>query len=390
MKWIIMAEKKNNQTHFPPKFVDVSSETERLKELDHFWLEIENHPEEWLLWRFSYLDSDSTEKFIPKVSIRFNEPILLIHGIDTSHTVFNWFARELWRFGFRNIFALDTKQFEDINNSSDNLAQCIEIIEEITKAHRVSLVAHASGGIIARFFSKFKGGAKHIRVLAMIGSPHEKTEYLDILRSKKTVPNEQLVQTSEYLQDIRTTVTEDELYYLSQINIGGSVWSSDSAFFKHIPLADAINISVSETHLRIHKHKLVFRLLQPYLLPQVAIFKIRLLTFVNIQSPIFLRIHYHRRLTQLYPRQGLLAPDISKKIFIPEVPVIIYSNSVRLDQTSSPNISIYAYQKDGMAHKLLGVVQLTIKLDKFPYVDYETLLGETGERIDLAIYAYVP
>ena len=392
MKWINMAEKKNNLTHIPPKFVDVSSETERLKELDHFWLEIENHPEKWLLWRFSYLDSDSTEKFLPNVSIRFNEPILLIHGIDTSHTVFNWFARELWRFGFRNIFALDTPQDGDIKNSSHNLGLSLDIIKEITKAHRISLVAHGSGGIIARYFSKFKGGAKYIRVLALIGIPHGKTEYLNVLRNKKSVSDEYLVQTSEYLEDIRTTVTEDELYYLTQINIGGPIWSSssDPILFKHIPLADAINISVSETILRVHKHKLVFRLLQPFLLPQVAIFKIRLLTFVNIRTPIFLRIHCHDRLTQLYPRQGVLAPNTSKKIFIPEVPVIIYSNSVRLDQTSPSNIVIYAYKKDGMNEKLLGKGEFSVRLEKLPYVDYTTLWGVNDERIDLAIYAYLP
>ncbi|MHA1205981.1 MAG: esterase/lipase family protein [Candidatus Hodarchaeales archaeon] len=387
-----MAEKKNHHQPIHPKFVDVNQETERLKELDHFWLEIENHPKEWLLWRFSYLDADSTEKFLPHVSIRFNEPILLIHGLDTSHTVFNWFARELWRFGFRNIFAIDPKQLEDINTSSDVLALSVQIIQEITEAHRISLVAHASGGIIARFFSKFKGGAKYIRVLAMIGSPHGKTEYVNSLRSKKSVPSEQLTQTSEYLEDIRTTVTEDELYYLTQINIGGSVWSSSSGsdIFKHIPLADAINISVSETHLRVHKHKLVFRLLQPFLIPQVAIFKIRLLTFVNIKTPIFLRIHCHDRLTQVYPRQGVLAPDTTKKIFIPEVPVIIFSNNIRLDQTSPCNIVIYAYKREGMTEKLLGKVKFMIKLEKFPYVDYETIWGVDDERIDLAIYAYVP
>ena len=86
----------------------------------------------------------------------------------------------------------------------------------------------------------------------------------------------------------------------------------------------------------------------------------------------------------------MLAPDTSKKIFIPEVPVIIFSNNVRLDQTSASNIIIYAYKKEGMTEKLLGKVQFTIKLEKFPYVDYETLRGENDERIDLAIYAYLP
>ena len=31
-----------------------------------------------------------------------------------------------------------------------------------------------------------------------------------------------------------------------------------------------------------------------------------------------------------------------------------------------------------------------IKLEKFPYVGYETLWGVDDERIDLAVYGYVP
>ncbi|MHA2239921.1 MAG: hypothetical protein ACXAB2_16395, partial [Candidatus Hodarchaeales archaeon] len=88
------------------RFVHITPETERLKELDHFWIEINKDLKEWTLWRFSFLDTDLTEVYLPDIThARFNEPILLIHGVDSSHIIFNWFARELWRFGFRNIFS---------------------------------------------------------------------------------------------------------------------------------------------------------------------------------------------------------------------------------------------------------------------------------------------
>ena len=55
------------------KFVDVTQETERLKELDHFWIEIEKEVSEWRLWRFAYLDTDLTETYLPNLThARFN------------------------------------------------------------------------------------------------------------------------------------------------------------------------------------------------------------------------------------------------------------------------------------------------------------------------------
>ena len=125
-------EKTHNTSR--PKFVDVTPETERLKELDHFWIEIERRKCEWCLWRFSYLDTDTTELHLKEIShARFNEPILLIHGINSSHIIFNWFARELWIYGFRNIFAIDFPNLINFDDASNNLANNINVIKEITK-----------------------------------------------------------------------------------------------------------------------------------------------------------------------------------------------------------------------------------------------------------------
>ena len=43
-----------------------------------------------------------------------------------------------------------------------------------------------------------------------------------------------------------------------------------------------------------------------------------------------------------------------------------------------------------MIEKLLGKGEFSVRLEKLPYVDYTTLWGVNDERIDLAIYAYLP
>ncbi len=386
-----MARQEKSRDTSRPKFVDVTLETKRLKELDHFWIEIEKKESEWCLWRFSYLDSDTTEVHLPEISkARFNEPLLLIHGLNSSHIIFNWFARELWRYGFRNLFALDFPNLIDLDNASTNLSKTVQVIKEMTKAHKISIIAHASGGVVTRYYTKFKDGAVHLRVFAMIGSPHDRTQYLNALRNKTNYSKEQLSEAADFLEDINSKITEKELYNLTQVNIGGSIWSSSKRgeVIKFLSMSDAVNLSVGQTNLHIHKHKLVFRLLRPFLIPQVAIFKVRLLTFVNIESPVFFMIHYHGNLTQLYPRKGLLAPN--QQVVIPENPVIVYTNQLRLDEEVPTRVVIYAFLKENMLHKKLGMVEIPINIEQLPYVEYSSLHGDNGQRIDFGLYTYIP
>ncbi|MHA2175298.1 MAG: esterase/lipase family protein, partial [Candidatus Hodarchaeales archaeon] len=322
---------------------------------------------------------------------RFNEPILLIHGVDSSHIIFNWFARELWRFGFRNIFSLDYSAKLDLNEASDNLSATIRIITEITNAHKISVVAHDSGGIVTRFYTKFRNGAVNIRILAMIGCPHDPDQYLAILQKQKRIEREQITESLDFLEDINSHISEKELYHLTQLNIGGSIWSTPRTGTENIKftsLSDAVNLAIGQTHLKVHKHQIVLKLLQPFLVPQVAIIKIRLLTLVNLKSSIYFMIHYHQNLTQLYPRRGVLAS--TEKVVIPENPLIIYTNRINLMQEGSSRIVIYAFNKENFSHQKMGKIEIPIKIKKLPNVEYFTLRGDSEQRIDFAIYTYIP
>ncbi|MHA1972685.1 MAG: esterase/lipase family protein [Candidatus Hodarchaeales archaeon] len=376
------------------RFVDVTPETERLKELDHFWIQIEEMP---FLWRFSYLSDDETGQYIPPGNerARFHEPILMLHGIQ-SHTVFNWFARELWYFGFRLLFALDPTELVDLQKSSDRLSKVVTYIKEISNAHRISLVAYSTAGIIARNYTKFRHGDTQIRILAMIDSPHDRVQYLkNILVGEKELSRPEIQKELEYLQDVNSTITEKELYYLTNINIGGALWARDlrDDEVRFIPLSDAVNITLGRTQLRVHKHKVTFRVLKNFFIPNLAIFKIRLLAISNVKDPIGFKISYKGHTTQNYPQRGLIKiPEVedNREAFLPKVPVIIFSNFFSVEQEKEIDIAIYSFTKSGITQKITGKVETKINYNQLPNVEYFTLQGSSDERIDFAVYTYIP
>ncbi|MHA1228438.1 MAG: esterase/lipase family protein [Candidatus Hodarchaeales archaeon] len=376
------------------RFVDVTPETERLKELDHFWIQIDEIP---YLWRFSYLSDDESGEYIPVGNelARFHEPILMLHGRE-SHTIFNWFARELWYFGFRMLFALDASEPVDLQKSSDKLSQVVSYIKEISNAHRISLVAYSTAGIVARNYTKFRHGDTQIRILAMIDSPHDRVQYLkNLLLVEKEVSRPDIQKELEYLQDVNSTITEKELYYLTNINIGGALWARDlrDDEVRFIPLSDAVNITLGRTQLRVHKHKVTFRVLKNFFIPNLAIFKIRLLAISNVKEPIGFKIHYKGHTTQRYPQRGLIKiPEVKdeREAFLPKVPVIIFSNFFSVEQEKEVEIAIYSFTKSGMSQKTTGKVETTINYTQLPNVEYFTLKGSSEERIDFAVYSYIP
>ncbi|UCG90606.1 MAG: hypothetical protein JSU57_02430 [Candidatus Heimdallarchaeota archaeon] len=378
---------------FPrPRFVDVTPETERLKELDHFWIQMD-HCRHLKLWRFSYLSDDETGEFIPTGEARFYEPILMIHGYGSSHTIFNWFARELWYFGFRKLFAIDNEHAK-LKVAGNRLAQTIDEIEQITNAHRISIITHSTGGIMARYFTKFTAGAdSHIRILAMCGVPHDDAQYLKNLKDDQTqLDKSQIRKALDYLEDINSTITEKELYHLTQVNLSGGLWSkSREDTIQFVPLSDAINIPVGQTHMRVHKHKAIFGTLRPLLVPQVTVFKIRLLTISNITALLGIRIHYKGRITQKYPQSGWIQiPSTLQGPYLPEVPVIIFCNSVSLDQCQDTELVINLFEKQRFKQRTIGKAEFTLNCNELPRVDYITIRGKLEKRVDLAIYTYIP
>jgi hypothetical protein len=99
-------------------------------------------------------------------------------------------------------------------------------------------------------------------------------------------------------------------------------------------------------------------------------------------------IHYNGQLTQLYPKKGVLAP--TQQVVIPEIPIIVYTNYLRLDKDTPTRVIIYAFIKERMLQKKLGKIDIPISIEKLPSIEYFSLQGDQNQRIDFALYIHIP
>lgn len=104
-------------------------------------------------------------------------PVLLVHGIDDTHRVFDSLAPKLKAAGWR-VETIDMVP----NNGDASLAVLAEQVRErvermraATGASRVDLVAFSLGGIVSRYYLQRLGGASQVQRFVTISSPHAGT-----------------------------------------------------------------------------------------------------------------------------------------------------------------------------------------------------------------------
>jgi triacylglycerol lipase len=115
---------------------------------------------------------------VPK---RSASPVLLVHGIlGQRHLYWNLFRRRLEQDGFRvDEVSLPYTLLGDIRVAAERLSEKVE--EVAPDGQRVDLVCHSAGGIVARYYLKFLGGAKRVRHIVFLGSPHQGTYFSYVL-----------------------------------------------------------------------------------------------------------------------------------------------------------------------------------------------------------------
>lgn len=118
-------------------------------------------------------------RFTPELPLRYldpeaaSTPIVLLHGYFHNRSAFLVVRRALRRAGFRHI---STMNYNVIGNDVDELAQQLSahvdhVLEE-TGAHRVHLIGHSLGGLVARAYIQLHGGSDKIHTCITLGSPH--------------------------------------------------------------------------------------------------------------------------------------------------------------------------------------------------------------------------
>nr|WP_203685728.1 alpha/beta fold hydrolase [Streptomyces sp. SID14515] len=108
-------------------------------------------------------------------------PVLLLHGFIDNRSVFVLLRRALIRNGqghghrhrHRHLESLNYSPLtRDIRTAAGLLGRHVEEICARTGHHRVDIVGHSLGGLIARYYVQRLGGDRRVRTLVTLGTPH--------------------------------------------------------------------------------------------------------------------------------------------------------------------------------------------------------------------------
>lgn len=121
-------------------------------------------------------------RFSPSLPLRYLDPeaaatpIIMLHGYFHNRSAFLVMRRALRRAGFRTV---ETMNYNVIGHTVEELAaqlaKRVDRVLDRTGAHRVHLVGHSLGGIVARYYIQVLGGDEKTHTCVTMGSPHQGT-----------------------------------------------------------------------------------------------------------------------------------------------------------------------------------------------------------------------
>jgi len=104
-------------------------------------------------------------------------PVILIHGLYHNVSAWIFYQWLLKRKGFRNTYAFG---YSSTSGSVDELLQKLDHrINELGRqlpSHRVILIGHSLGGLLARFYVQDKKNTEKVAAVVTLGSPHQGTK----------------------------------------------------------------------------------------------------------------------------------------------------------------------------------------------------------------------
>ncbi|MDX3504174.1 alpha/beta fold hydrolase [Streptomyces sp. ATCC51928] len=115
---------------------------------------------------------------LPATAVAAPPPVVLLHGFVDNRSVFLLLRRALIRNGHdhghhRHLESLNYSPLtRDIRAAAGLLGRHVEEICARTGHHRVDIVGHSLGGLIARYYVQRLGGDRRVRTLVTLGTPH--------------------------------------------------------------------------------------------------------------------------------------------------------------------------------------------------------------------------
>ena len=110
-------------------------------------------------------------------------PVVLIHGTTVTSGDFEDLTTQLRALGWA-VFIPDygNRATNRIEDSAEQVGAYIDQVLHATGADRVIIVGHSQGGVLARWWMRMLGGARHVRHLICLASPNHGIREAGLLR----------------------------------------------------------------------------------------------------------------------------------------------------------------------------------------------------------------
>ncbi|MEU7433167.1 alpha/beta fold hydrolase [Streptomyces sioyaensis] len=119
---------------------------------------------------------------------RAHPPVLLLHGFIDNRSVFVLLRRSLHRHGWCHVEALNYSPLTcDLRKAAELLGRHVAEVRARTGHHRVDIVGHSLGGLIARYYVQRLGGDAHVRTVVTLGTPHSGTRIAPLMSAHPIV-----------------------------------------------------------------------------------------------------------------------------------------------------------------------------------------------------------
>lgn len=112
-----------------------------------------------------------------------DRPVILLHGmLGQRHIYWNVFKHRLEQDGFRHHECIiPYGMLGDLRLAASFLKDKVEATLRGDGASKVDLVCHSAGGLVARYYMMYLGGASKVGTIVTLGTPHQGTYFSYVL-----------------------------------------------------------------------------------------------------------------------------------------------------------------------------------------------------------------
>jgi triacylglycerol lipase len=112
---------------------------------------------------------------VPAASAQAAEPILFVHGWNSSGSVWNTMISRFQADGFTNLNNWSYNTAQSNKTTASQVATKVSQIRAAAGAAKVDIITHSMGGLSSRWYAKFLGGTSYVDEWVSLGGPNHGT-----------------------------------------------------------------------------------------------------------------------------------------------------------------------------------------------------------------------